>query len=93
MSKKRQRNAFVDGEAEEDSGEESDSEKKQRAAAMKKLKSSRPSRSCFASKRDFRPLGFSVSEGEDDEDEEEMDEDAAAEEFKNFIAEPEDEVR
>ena len=44
MSKKRQRNAFVDEQAEEDSAEESDTEKKQRVAAMKKLKSNRPSK-------------------------------------------------
>ena len=44
MSKKRQRNAFVDEQAEEDSAEESDTEQKQRAAAMKKLKSNRPSK-------------------------------------------------
>ncbi|UJR26928.1 hypothetical protein I4U23_008237 [Adineta vaga] len=41
MSKKRQRNAFLDEQAEEDSAEESDTEKKQRVAAMKKLKSNR----------------------------------------------------
>ncbi len=44
MSKKRHRNAFVDEQAEEDSAEESDAEKKQRVAAMKKLKSNRPSK-------------------------------------------------
>ena len=44
MAKKRPRNVFVDGEAQEDSAEESDTEQKQRAAAMKKLKSNRPSR-------------------------------------------------
>jgi hypothetical protein len=44
MSKKRQRNAFVDDQAEEDSAEESDTEKKQRIAAIKKLKSIRPSK-------------------------------------------------
>ena len=43
MSKKRVRSSFVDAEAEVDSGEESDTEKKQRAAAIKKLKSNRPS--------------------------------------------------
>jgi hypothetical protein len=42
MPKKRPRNDFLDGEAQEDSGEESDTEKKQRAAAMKKLKTNRP---------------------------------------------------
>jgi hypothetical protein len=45
MPKKRSRNEFVEGEAEEDSAEESDTEKKQRVAAMKKLKSNRPSKS------------------------------------------------
>lgn len=44
MPKKRPRNEFVDGEAQEDSAEESDTEQKQRVAAMKKLKSNRPSR-------------------------------------------------
>lgn len=44
MPKKRPRNDFLDGEAQEDSAEESDTEKKQRAAAIKKLKSSRPSK-------------------------------------------------
>ena len=44
MPKKRPRNDFLDGEAQEDSAEESDTEQKQRAAAMKKLKSSRPSK-------------------------------------------------
>ena len=44
MSKKRPKNIYVDGEAEEDSGEESDTEKKQRAAAIKKLKSNRSSK-------------------------------------------------
>jgi len=43
MAKKRP-NQFLDGEAQEDSAEESDTEKKQRAAAIKKLKSSRPSK-------------------------------------------------
>jgi hypothetical protein len=44
MPKKRQRNDFLDGEAQEDSAEESDTEQKQRAAAIKKLKSNRPSK-------------------------------------------------
>jgi hypothetical protein len=44
MSVKRQRNAFVDDQAEEDSAEESDTEQKQRIAAIKKLKSNRPSK-------------------------------------------------
>ena len=44
MPKKRPRNDFLDGEAQEDSAEESDTEQKQRAAAIKKLKSNRPSR-------------------------------------------------
>jgi hypothetical protein len=44
MPKKRPRNEFLDGEAQEDSAEESDTEKNQRAAAMKKLKSNRPSK-------------------------------------------------
>jgi hypothetical protein len=44
MPKKRPRNEFLDGEAEVDSAEESDTEKKQRAIAMKKLKSNRPSK-------------------------------------------------
>lgn len=44
MSKKRPRNAYVNDEAEEDSAEESDTEKNQRAAAMKKLKSNRQSK-------------------------------------------------
>jgi hypothetical protein len=48
MSKKRQRNVFVDGEAEEDSAEESDTEKKQRAAAIKKIKSNRPSKLLYS---------------------------------------------
>ena len=47
MSTKRQRNVYVNEEAEEDSAEESDTEKKQRLAAMKKLKSSRPSKTLF----------------------------------------------
>ena len=42
MPKKRPRNDFLDGEAQEDSGEESDTEKKQRALAIKKLKNNRP---------------------------------------------------
>jgi hypothetical protein len=44
MPKKRQRDDFLDGEAQEDSAEESDTEQKQRAAAIKKLKSNRPSK-------------------------------------------------
>lgn len=41
MSKKRPKNEFVVAEADEDSAEESDTEKQQRAA-IKKLKSNRP---------------------------------------------------
>ena len=44
MSKKRPKNVYVDGEAQEDSGEESETEKEQRAAAIKKLKSNRSSK-------------------------------------------------
>jgi len=51
MAKKRP-NQFLDGEAQEDSAEESDTEKKQRAAAIKKLKSTRPSK--FSQKIFFR---------------------------------------
>lgn len=53
MPKKRPHNDFLDGEAQEDSGEESDTEKKQRAAAIKKLKSNRPS-----TKRQKNPCFF-----------------------------------
>lgn len=42
MPKKRPRHDFLDGEAQEDSAEESDTEQKQRAA-LKKLKANRPS--------------------------------------------------
>ena len=37
---------YVDGEAQEDSAEESDTESKQRAAALKKLKANRSSKIC-----------------------------------------------
>lgn len=58
MPKKRPRNEFVDGEAQEDSAEESDTEQKQRAAAMKKLKSNRPSRIFSQSGDSFRSNAF-----------------------------------
>ena len=44
MSHKRARSSFVDAEAEEDSAEESDSERKDRAEALKRLKSDRLSK-------------------------------------------------
>ena len=97
MSKKRPKNSYVDAEAAEDSGEESDTEKKQRAAAIKKLKSNRTSKSFYSNDERFRDdLGATVlvineDTDEDDEDVDEMDE-ATAKEFQNFIAEQDEEV-
>jgi hypothetical protein len=91
MSKKRHRNAFVDEQAEEDSAEESDTEKKQRLAAIKKLKSNRPSKfSQLISVENFSSL-YLVSDDDDDEEEDEIDEKVVAE-LNSFIAEPGEDV-
>ena len=91
MAKKRP-NQFLDGEAQEDSAEESDTEKKQRVAAIKKLK--RPSK--FSQQIYFHLFFFYlfslVSDDDDDDEDEEIMDEKTAKELEGFIAEPGDEV-